>query len=65
MRYDNTHAKQQAFVDSEGDCHCLIHHPKDEKRRAMAMEMVRSGIPSQAVIGLNMLGPCPTRKETA
>jgi hypothetical protein len=65
MRYDNTHAKQQAFVDSEGDCHCLIHHAKDPKRREDAMELVRSGDPALAMIGIKMLEPCPFREETA
>lgn len=65
MRAENVSAQQQAFVDTEGDCHCLIHHPKDPKRRADAMELVRSGDPALAIIGIKMLEPCPFREEGA
>lgn len=63
MRGKDGIEKQIKFVETEGGCQCLIHHPVDPKRRAMALEMVRSGNPSEAVIALNMLGPCPTRNK--
>ena len=55
--------RQRRFVAEQGDCHCLIHHPTDPKGRALALEMVRSGTPSQAIIGIQMLNDCPTRNK--
>lgn len=63
MRGKDSLEKQIKFVETEGSCHCLIHHPTDPKRRALALEMVRSGTPNEAIIGLNMLAPCPTRNQ--
>lgn len=63
MYAKNALEKQRKFVEEEGTCKCLIHHPTDPKRIAQAVEMLRSGDAAQSAIAAQMLSGCPTRKE--
>lgn len=55
---------QRTSVSINGDCTHLVQHAKTDQQRKDAEEMLRSGDPALAFIGLMMLGRCPNEVST-
>jgi hypothetical protein len=55
--------QQRKYVRENGDCTHYVHHAKTDAQRKDAEEMVRSGDPALAMLGMLMLEPCPNRRQ--
>lgn len=60
---DKTPDVQREYLEREGGCKCLIHHPLDPEEREKLFDIVQNGLVIDAAIAIQALGACPTRES--